>query len=132
MERKLCVKSSYLILEIKCIKGSKWNDKTNYTIKDERDKQEKERNLWLMRGPLSNQGWCLANAYSNTIIKIKAYNSLFKWWNKNIEFFSKNNCLTNKMINSLTLHKEVFIYSVYKDEQVNPLVVKFSLNLVNP
>ena len=43
----------------------------------------------------------------------------------------KNECLTNETINSLTLRMEVFIYNVYRDEQVNPLVVEFSLNLVN-
>ena len=43
----------------------------------------------------------------------------------------KNDFVTNEMINSLTLHMEVFIYNVYRDEQVNPLVVAFSLNLVN-
>ena len=43
----------------------------------------------------------------------------------------KNDCLTNEMINSLTLHMEVFIYNVYRDEQVEPLVVDCYLNLVN-
>ena len=43
----------------------------------------------------------------------------------------KNDCLTNEMINSLTLHMDVFIYNVYRDEQVDPLVVNCSLNLVN-
>ena len=43
----------------------------------------------------------------------------------------KNDCLTNEMINSLALRMEVFIYNVYRDEQVNPLVVDYSLNLVN-
>ena len=85
-----------------------------------------------MRGPLSNKGWCLVNFYSNTIFNNKTYNSLFKQWNRNTMFFSKNDCLTNKMINSLTLHKEVFIYNVYRDEQVDPIVVDYYLNLVNP
>ena len=43
----------------------------------------------------------------------------------------KNDYLTNEMINPLTLHMDVFIYNVYKDEQVEPLVVDYSLNLVN-
>ena len=70
------------------------------------------------------------NANSNAIINNKAYSSLFKGWSKNIKFFSKNDCLTNKMINFLTLHKDMFIYNIYKDEQVDPLVVGCSLNLV--
>ena len=44
----------------------------------------------------------------------------------------KNDCLTNEMVNSLTLYMEVFIYNVYRDEQVDPLMVDCSLNLVNP
>ena len=44
----------------------------------------------------------------------------------------KNDCLTNEMINSLALCMESFIYNVYRDEQVDPLVVDCSLNLVNP
>ena len=43
----------------------------------------------------------------------------------------KNDCLKNEMINSLTLHMEVFKYNVYRDEQVDSLVVDCSLNLVN-
>ena len=35
------------------------------------------------------------------------------------------------MINSLALRMEAFIYNVYIDEKVNPLVVDCSLNLVN-
>ena len=85
-----------------------------------------------MRGPLSNQGWCLANSYSNVIINNKAYGSIKTMEQSYIILLLKNDCLTNEMINSLTLHKEVFIYSVYGDEQVDPLVVECSLNLVNP
>ena len=84
-----------------------------------------------MRGPLSNQGWCLANIYSNVIVNNKVYNSLFKRWNINTMFFSKNDCLTNKNDQLLILHKKVFIYNVYRDEQVDPLVVKCSLNLAD-
>ena len=48
------------------------------------------------------------------------------------EFFSsKDDRMTNKMINSLALRMEAFIYKVYRDEQVDPLVVDCSLNLVN-
>ena len=43
----------------------------------------------------------------------------------------KKDCLTNEMIISLTLDKEVFIYNVYRDEQVDPLVVDYSLNFDN-
>ena len=88
-------------------------------------------NLWLMRGPLSNQGWCLANAYSNAIINSKACGSIKMMEQSYRILLFKNNCLTNELINSLTLHMEVFIYNVYRDEQVDPLVVDFSLNIVN-
>ena len=84
-----------------------------------------------MRGPLSNQGWCLANFYSNAIVNNKAYNSLFKRWNRNTMFFSKNDYLTSKNDQLLTLHKKVFIYNIYRDEQVDPLVVDCSLKLVD-
>ena len=84
-----------------------------------------------MRGPLSNQGWFLANAYSNAIIINKAYVSIKTMEQSYIILLFKNDCLTNEMINSLTLHIEVFIYNVYRDEQVDPFVVNCSLNLVN-
>ena len=32
-ESKLYMQSSYLIMEIKCITGNKWNNKTNYKEK---------------------------------------------------------------------------------------------------
>ena len=50
----------------------------------------KKRNIWLMRGPLSNQGRCLANFYSNAIFNSNAYNSLFRWWNINTMFKTKS------------------------------------------
>ena len=93
--------------------------------------KKKEKNLWLMRGPLSNQGWFLANFYSNEIVNSKSYSSLFKRWNRNTMFFCKNDCLTSKNDQLLTLHKKVFIYNVYRDERFDPLVVDCSLNLVN-
>ena len=85
-----------------------------------------------MRGPLSNQGWCLANDDSNAIINNKVYDSIKMMEQSYKILLFKNDCLTNEMINSLTLHMEVFIYNVYRDEQFDPLVVDCSLNLVNP
>ena len=104
---------------------------TNYNRK-KRTKLHKRMNLLFMRGPLNNQGCCLANAYSNAIINSKAYNSIKKMEHSYRILLFKNNYLNNEMINSLTLFMEVFVYNVYRDEQVDPLVVDFSLNLVNP
>ena len=84
-----------------------------------------------MRGPLSNQGWFLANAYSNAIINNKAYGSIKTMEQSYRIILFKNDCLTNEMINSLTQHMEVFIYNVYRGEQVDPLVVDCFLNFVN-
>ena len=50
---------------------------------------------------------------------------------KYIVLLFKNDCLTNEMINPLALRMEDFICNVYSDEQVDPLVVDCSLNLVN-
>ena len=49
----------------------------------------------------------------------------------NAILFYKNDYLTSKSDQILTLHKKVFIYNVYRDEKVDPLVVDCSLNLVD-
>ena len=73
---------NYLISEIKLhlreINEIKKKVEFKLTKTEKMKEINKKRNLWLMRAPLSNQGWCLDNFYSNAIVNIKAYISLFK------------------------------------------------------